>query len=193
MIFDKALTEALQVTVLKGFYNPSGLKPVQSTLERSSISVDPVDEPPAGAYSNLRREKVKLSDSLIREAVPAAPPPAPGGDESGVFDLNDPTGGPEDEPDTLQDPTEEPGLDDEDTISGGEGSEGGEGGEGLSSGSNYTVEMVKSQLDGILKMWMDLAGNYPEGDERHKFIEIGERLREISGVVERDFVQKHPD
>jgi len=194
MKFDKALTEALQITVLKGIYNPSVLKPIQSTLERSSISVDPVDCVPAGVYSNLRREKVKLSDSLIREAAPPSAPPAPeggdeGGGDEGVFDLKDPTaGGPEEQPeqeDPLQDPTEEPDLGDL-------GNEGDEGDEGLSSGSNYTVEMVKNQLDGILKMWMDLAGNYPEGDERHKFIEIGERLREISGVVERDFIQKHP-
>lgn len=176
MTFDKALNEALQITVLKGVYNPSNLKTIQSTMEKSSISVDTVDTPPAGAYSNLHREKVKLSDSLIREAE--APPTPEGGDDEGIFDLkDDPTAGPEGEFEgqTAELPEGEPG------------------GEGISSGSNYTVEMVKNQLDGILKMWMDLAGNYPEGDERHKFIEIGERLREISGVVERDFVQKHPD
>jgi len=174
MTFDKALNEALQITVLKGIYSPSNLKTVQSTLEKSSISVDPVDMPAAGAYSNLHREKVKLSDSLIREAeakIPSSESP------SGVV-----AGG----SDELEDPTAEPPEGELDI--GGE-----EDNVGLSSGSNYTVEMVKSQLDGILKMWMDLAGNYPEGDDRHKFLEIGERLREISGVVERDFVQKHPD
>ena len=177
MTFDKALNEALQITVLKGVYNPSNLKTIQSTMEKSSISVDTVDTPPAGAYSNLHREKVKLSDSLIREAEV---PPAPEGGDEGIFDLkDDPTANPEGE---LEDQTTELPEDEFDA-----------GGAGISSGSNYTVEMVKSQLDGILKMWMDLAGNYPEGDERHKFIEIGERLREISGVVERDFVQKHPD
>jgi hypothetical protein len=59
---------------------------------------------------------------------------------------------------------------------------------GLPSGGGYTLEIAKGQLDGILGKWMDIAGNYPEGDQRHKFIEIGERLREISAVIQRDFL-----
>ena len=60
---------------------------------------------------------------------------------------------------------------------------------GASSGSNYTIEMAKGQLDGIIGKWMDIAGNYPEGERRHKFLEIGERLREISAVIHRDYIE----
>lgn len=60
---------------------------------------------------------------------------------------------------------------------------------GISSGSKYTLQQAKGQLDGIVKQWMDLAGNLPEGGERHKFLEIGERLRAISGAIQRDFIE----
>lgn len=60
---------------------------------------------------------------------------------------------------------------------------------GASSGSNYTIEMAKGQLDGIIGKWMDISGNYPEGERRHKFLEIGERLREISAVIHRDYIE----
>lgn len=59
---------------------------------------------------------------------------------------------------------------------------------GMPSGNNYTIDQAKGQLDGIIKNWMDMAGNYPEGEQRHNFIEIGERLREISAVINRDFM-----
>jgi hypothetical protein len=66
--------------------------------------------------------------------------------------------------------------------------EGGDELPGLPSGKSYTLNMAKKQLDGILEQWMDLAGNYEEGEERHNFLEIGERLREISAVLQRDFL-----
>jgi hypothetical protein len=69
--------------------------------------------------------------------------------------------------------------------------QGGQGQEpipGMPSGNNYTVDQAKGQLDGIIKNWMDMAGNYPEGEQRHNFIELGERLREISAVINRDFM-----
>jgi hypothetical protein len=72
----------------------------------------------------------------------------------------------------------------------GKGDEGEEKGGGIPSGNNYSVEMAKQQLDGVIGNWMDLAGNYEEGEERHKFLEIGERLREISGVIARDYIQE---
>ena len=35
---------------------------------------------------------------------------------------------------------------------------------------------------------MDMAGGFGEGEQRHRFIEIGERLEEISNTLERDFI-----
>ena len=55
--------------------------------------------------------------------------------------------------------------------------------------TGYNVQQAKAQLDGILKRWMDMAGGFPEGEQRHRFIEIGERLEEIANTLERDFVQ----
>lgn len=55
--------------------------------------------------------------------------------------------------------------------------------------SGYTIDNAKSQIDGILKRWMDLAGAFPEGDQRHNFLQIGERLEEIANTLERDFIR----
>jgi hypothetical protein len=56
--------------------------------------------------------------------------------------------------------------------------------------SGYTLDNAKSQIDGILKKWMDLSGAYPEGEQRERFLEIGERLEEISNTLERDFMHE---
>lgn len=56
--------------------------------------------------------------------------------------------------------------------------------------SGYTIDNAKSQIDGILKKWMDLSGAYPDGEKRERFLEIGERLEEISNTLERDFMHE---
>lgn len=52
----------------------------------------------------------------------------------------------------------------------------------------YTIQMAKNQLDGVIKQFPKLSVQFPEGDKRHKFIEIEERLSEISAVLARDFI-----
>ena len=52
----------------------------------------------------------------------------------------------------------------------------------------YTVEKAHKAIEGIISKWMQLAGQWPEGKQRHNFMEIGERLREIAGVLQRDFM-----
>jgi len=116
---------------------------------------------PEPVHSNFRRQKSYMYESLEDKLE----------DEIGLPDEEELVGG------DLEDDLGDEGL-------------GGEEIPGLPSGGGYTVEMAKGQLDGIIGKWMDLAGNYPEGDERHKFMEIGERLREISAVLNRDFIGK---
>lgn len=143
------------------------------------------------------RQKTPLSDGVVREALgpdksmqpdpamevpplkkpaPAPAPKAPGSPEAVV----DPSELDPDAPESLD------GLDVPESGTPGDVP-------GLPSGRGYTVDQAKGQLDGIIKQWMDLAGNYPEGEERHKFLEIGERLREISAVINRDYIKRASD
>lgn len=58
----------------------------------------------------------------------------------------------------------------------------------------YSVQNAYDQLGGILKQWMNLQGQYPEGsDNKEKFIELGERLKEIQLVMKRDFMEEQGD
>ena len=56
-------------------------------------------------------------------------------------------------------------------------------------GTKYTVAHAKGAIDGILSKWMEMVRDFPEGEKRHNFLEIGERLSEIAAVLERDFIK----
>jgi hypothetical protein len=174
MQFDELLDEAVKAIPLakidKRLASKSKLTAVKSHQDHMP--------PPPGVVSlpldvnvNIRRDNVPLSDS-IQEAAPMAEIP----EEEPEAEA------PEEEAPGAE--AEEPEITDDDLPS----LSGQEQIPGLPSGSNYTLEMAKGQLDGILGKWIDLAGNYPEGDKRHQFIEIGERLREISAVLQRDYI-----
>jgi hypothetical protein len=83
-------------------------------------------------------------------------------------------------------------LDTEIPMDGNENSENKKGG-ATPAGSDYSIEQAHQQLDGVIGNWMDMAGKYPEGEDRHKFLEIGERLREIAGVIKRDYIESATD
>ena len=57
-------------------------------------------------------------------------------------------------------------------------------------GTKYTVAHAKGAIDGMLGKWMEMVRDFPEGKKRRDFLEIGERLSEISAVLERDFIRK---
>ena len=59
-------------------------------------------------------------------------------------------------------------------------------------GSKYTVAHAKGALDGMLSKWMELVREFPEGRKRRDFLEIGERLSEITAVLDRDFIKEMP-
>ena len=70
------------------------------------------------------------------------------------------------------------------------GAEGGEQQAGYADGeAGYTIDMIIGQIRGVIKPWMQIASRYPEGEQRHNFMEIGERLSEIANTLERDFNQ----
>jgi len=124
---------------------------------------------PQPVQNPLKRQPQYLSDSVLRE------------DEldQALAALETPKAAPKPAPEGEGAPTLAPEA----------GAEQSSGEAGISSGSKYTLQQAKGQLDGIVKQWMDLAGNLPEGGERHKFLEIGERLRAISGAIQRDFIE----
>jgi len=113
--------------------------------------MEPLPDQPVAVQqvnTNLQRDKVRLSDGIIRE------------EEEIDVSIKDPDQSKEAE----------------------------NYGGSTPGGSGYTLENAKNQLDGIVDKWMELAGYYPDGEKRHDFLEIGERLREISGVLQRDFL-----
>lgn len=149
----------------------SQLRNVQHNTESMPALDRPVHKP-LPVRSNLRRHQPAVNEQLELDDEDEL------GDELGDDELDDELGDDELD-DELEDALGEPKqdqLDDGDTPA------------GIPSGSGYDLNMAKSQLDGIIEKWMDLAGNFPEGEKRHEFIEIGERLREISGVLHRDFL-----
>lgn len=157
--FNKRLFEALQLTPLTT--EDSHLKPVKHGLKQSNqrFRTPPSNIPPE-VHSNLKRERVKLSDNIVvdcdvitEEDLPLeAPPKVP------VKQQASPAPAPAQQP--------------------------------LPSTTGYTIQQAKGQIDGVIKQWMLLAGNYPTGSaEQDKFIELGKRLGEISRVIERDFVR----
>ena len=157
----------------------SGMELVNAGQTRAQVSTtmgpNLVITPVHTQLKNVRGRPLKESLDMAPEGVPdAAGAGKPelnlggGGDDLGGDEITD--------ADLPQD-----GQQKQDPAAGGEVP-------GLPSGNNYTIDQAKGQLDGIVKNWMDLAGNYPEGEQRHNFIEIGERLREISAVLNRDFM-----
>lgn len=169
---DKAM-KLVPLTKIDGRLDmPSELEPIESDTEHMPPLDHKISEP-AQVNVNLTRARPMLSDSVIREdEFDLGGEEDIGGDEGGGALTAD------DDEITDADIPSEPA---DDTPA------------GMPSGSEYTVEQAKGQLDGIIKQWMDLAGNYPEGEQRHNFLEIGERLREISGVLNRDFIQQQPE
>lgn len=223
MSFKKRLIEALGRNGLvqldqidKRLKTNSDFVPIGTGLERSTMfhsGVGPVLAP-GQVHSNLRREKVPLSDDITRSAnevisellTPDKPPlppqkpempapeqgmPAPGGEEP-MADAAGAAAPPEAgiDPNEITD-ADLPPREGEPAAPAPAPAHGqGEEIPGTPSGSKYTVDIAMGQLEGILKNWMLLAGDFPEGEQKHNFIEIGERLREISGVLERDYGQQ---
>lgn len=219
MSFKKRLIEALGRNGLvqldqidKRLKTNSDFVPIGTGLERSAMfhsGVGPVLAP-GQVHSNLRRDKVPLSDDRNRSAVeviselltPEKPPlptqkpqmpapeqgmPAPGGEEP----MADAAGAAA-PPEAGIDPNEitDADLPPREGEGGHEQAPAPENIPGTPSGNKYSVDTAMGQLEGILKNWMLMAGEFPEGEQKHNFIEIGERLREISGVLERDFGQQ---
>ena len=174
MLSEKRLNEALEVTPLAQLDSrldqpgTSGIVPVSSRNKVAKIGGK-------GSPSTMHIQNVPpVHSQLVREAQEAPPPPpappapqASPGQQGAQPGVSPEEIQPEDLP--QQQAPEEPPT-------------------GMPSGSGYTIQGAKGQLDGILKNWMDLAGNFPEGKKRHEFLEIGERLREISAVINRDFL-----
>ncbi len=182
MLFESKLSEAFskEVTTMSGFAagNPSKVTPLKSKTNKAKIG------------QILTNELIDMSIMLGEGAVPMPTPtkqPAPAADPAMDIAADpalDPGATPKQAaPDVLKSP--EPAAPAPEAGGNVLKSKG----EGLPSGSDYSVDMANSQLTGVIDKWMDLAGNYAEGDQRHNFIEIGERLREIVGVLERDFCQ----
>lgn len=169
--FGTRLNEAMELVPLTSM-DPrldqnSDIEPIKSNLKRSqqfhSTCGSPSSPPVHTAIKGIR-EAVEAPAAPPQQQAPQAPP----SDEITQDDL--------------------PPLEGEAPQQGGGQDQGQQGGGGLPNGGDYTTQNAKEQIDGILKNWLDLAGQYPEGDLRHNFLEIGERLREISGVLHRDFL-----
>lgn len=165
MSFEKHLSEALKAVPMarldKRLDSPSDMRVITSDTEHAP----PLDRPvtnPAQVYVNLQRHTPVTNEEM---ELPLDEPVE--GDDMGI---------PEPDLDITDDDLPQPDQKEEIPAT--------------PSGNEYTLDMAKGQLDGIIEKWMDLSGNYPEGEQRHKFIEIGERLREISGVIHRDFLAK---
>ena len=178
MLTEKRIDEALEVTPLAQLDSrldqpgPAGIVPISSRNKAAKIggkghssSMHIQNVPPV--HSQLVREAAPAPQ--VPQAAPAAPQaaPAPPEKQGAQGEVSPEEIKPEDLP-------QQPGLEEPPT--------------GMPSGSGYSIDIAKGQLDGILKHWMDLAGNFPEGKKRHEFLEVGERLREISAVINRDFL-----
>lgn len=60
---------------------------------------------------------------------------------------------------------------------------------GYQSRGGYNVVMARDQLNGILKNWMEILGEFPAGSQEHEKLQmIGQRLVEISNTLTRDFI-----
>ena len=163
-----------------------GLIPVKSNLEKAEPGKR-VSQLPKPTRKLAWRAKAPLSDSVergINEAEGDLEKPQDNG-------LKKPSAPETDSPEEIIDPAELDSGEDLEGLDVPPGDESRDGTiPGLPSGRGYNVQQAKGQLDGIIKQWMDMAGNYPEGDKRHNFLEIGERLREISAVINRDYIEK---
>lgn len=177
MDFTKKLSDALKIVPVaewdKRLDVKSDLKRVESSTEKGP-RLDPViATEPDDVYSNFGRKKTWVTEDVASDVEKELET-----DENlPVDDVTEPV--PEDEE------SEDEGILDSDIPER-------EHIPGTPSGSGYTVKQAKGQLDGIIKQWLMMAGNYPEGEQRHNFLEIGERLREISGVLQRDFLSDEP-
>ena len=62
------------------------------------------------------------------------------------------------------------------------------------SGSGYSVEMARNQIEGILNNWSKMERAYPENsDKRVKFDTIKNILGEISDGLYKDFIEKQEE
>ena len=175
MLTEKRLDEALEVTPLAQLDSrldqpgPAGIVPISSRNKAAKIGGK-------GHSSSMHIQNVPpVHSQLVREAAPA-PQEAPVAPQAAPASPEQQGAQGEVSPEEIQ-PEDLPGQ---------QGLE--EPPTGMPSGSGYSIDIAKGQLDGILKHWMDLAGNFPEGKKRHEFLEVGERLREISAVINRDFL-----
>jgi len=160
----------------------SELKPVKARQEHMA-PVPGAENKPLDVNVNLHRERVPLSDDVhVDQTVIGEARDDKARDDEREDDLM-----PDDE--DLMPDDEDLMPDDEDLMPDEGGEAEGEKEDGTPQGSGYDLKMAKGQLDGILEKWMDIAGTYPDGSKRDEFMEIGERLREISGVLQRDFLE----
>jgi hypothetical protein len=60
--------------------------------------------------------------------------------------------------------------------------------DGSKTASGYSLKNVNDQLEGMVNKWFKLAQNY-EGDQREAFLKLGDRLSEISDVLESEFIE----
>jgi hypothetical protein len=221
MNFLERLNESLEVADLAEIdprlQTRSELSPISSKTKRVA-GLDKPLELPLDVNVNLRRDKPKLSDEIIREAdedlrkkrIRALDGVEDldniekdeddldlGGDDLDLGDDEDEgnidkNGLRDDLSDDLEDfegGDEELEDDDLEDLGDGEGDTPTDPTLVPTGGAGYTVNQAKAQIDGVIKQWMHLSGNYPEGsEEREKFQEIGERLDEISRVLYRDFI-----
>lgn len=175
MPFREQLNEALKTIPLASIDNrldsPSKMKRIKSRLKRSTVGEPESERLVPDVNVNLKRDKVPLSDSVIREAEldqQIKNPDKAGGDLKMDIPTSD---GEMDLEVTDKDlPQEQPQ------------------GDALAKTAQI-IGQANGQLDGIVKQLMKLSGYYTEQDpKKHKLTEISERLSEISMVLERDFM-----
>ena len=188
MNFEKELKDALRITQLekvdKRLDMPSELSPVTSNTKHMPKLNQIITPEPGLPNTNFQKQQVYL-----REANEDELRRRPREDEEDIDSMLE-KGEEEFEDDGGLGPTEEEGaLPDEDITDADLPEPEEQEVPGLPSGSKYTLQQAKGQLDGVIRQWMDLSGNYPEGDKRHNFLEIGERLREITAVIQRDYLE----
>jgi hypothetical protein len=185
---NKKLNKSFRVVPLTSIDNrldsESDLKPIKSRLKVSKVRGgihETMEKPMTGAEAHK---------------------PMTGPDVDGIAskmdtDMSMPDTPDESMPDTPDMSNDDIGLDDELPMDGDGDGDGGansdEHGGATPSDGSYSTEQAYQQLNGILNNWMDLSGKYPEGEERHKFLEIGERLREIAGVIKRDYIDSEDE
>ena len=188
MNFEKELKDALRITQLekvdKRLDMPSELSPVTSNTKHMPKLNQIITPEPGLPNTNFQKQQVYL-----REANEDELRRRPREEEEDIDSMLE-KGEEEFEDDGGLGPTEEEGaLPDEDITDADLPEPEEQEVPGLPSGSKYTLQQAKGQLDGVIRQWMDLSGNYPEGDKRHNFLEIGERLREITAVIQRDYLE----